>query len=60
MYYRGIGPEEGEVVPEEVAYDYALDRCLNGYERKEFKEMLVEWYFYGNWIRVGKDEEWEN
>lgn len=60
MYYRGIGPEEGEVVPEEEAYDYALDRCLNGHERKEFKEMLVEWYFSGNWISVGEDEEWEN
>lgn len=51
MYYRGIGPEKGEAVPGEEAYDYALDRCLNGYEHKEFKEMLVEWYFSGNWIK---------
>lgn len=40
-------------VPEKEAYEYALDCCLNGteQEQKEFKEMLVEWFFSGNWIR---------
>lgn len=38
-------------VPEDEAYEYALDRCLNGPEedQKEFKEMLVEWFYSGNW-----------
>ena len=40
-------------VPEDEAFEYALDRCMNGYEedRKEFKEMLVEWFYSGNWIK---------
>lgn len=38
-------------VPEDEAYEYALDRCLNGSEedQKEFKTMLVEWFYSGNW-----------
>lgn len=39
-------------VPESEAYDFALERCLNGSEEdmKEFKEMLVEWFYSGgNW-----------
>lgn len=40
-------------VPDSEAYEYALDRCMNGTEeeQKEFKEMLVEWFYSGNWIR---------
>lgn len=40
-------------VPEDEAYQYALERCLNGTEKehKEFKEMLVEWFYSGNWIK---------
>lgn len=57
MYYKGIGPEKGKAVPEEEAYDYALDRCLNGEEHEEFREMLVEWYFSGNWIKEEDDGE---
>ena len=53
MYFYGIGPDEGTVIEEEDAYNYALERCLCGSEsdRKEFREMLVEWFFSGNWIR---------
>ncbi len=42
-------------VPEEDAFDYALDRCLNGTEeeQKEFKEMLVDWFYSGNWVEEG-------
>lgn len=41
--------ETGNFVPESEAYEYALDRCLNGTEEeiKEFKEMLVEWFYSG-------------
>ena len=40
-------------VPEEDAYEYAFDRCLNGTEeeQKEFKLMLVEWFYSGNWVK---------
>ena len=43
----------GNFVPESEAYEYALEQCLHGSEEdiKEFKEMLVEWYFSGNWIK---------
>ena len=38
-------------VPEKEAYDYALAQCLYGSEedQKEFKKMLVEWFYSGNW-----------
>lgn len=40
-------------VPEEDAYEYALERCMNGSEeeQEEFKAMLVEWFFSGNWVK---------
>lgn len=51
--YRGIGPEEGHIVGDNEAYDYALERCLKGptEEQKEFRDMLVEWYYSGNWVK---------
>lgn len=59
MYYKGIGPEEGRIVEESEAYEYALERCLNGtlQEQKEFRGMLVEWYYSGNWIKEDGDGE---
>ena len=43
----------GNFVPESEAYEYALEQCLHGSEEdiKEFKEMLIEWYFSGNWVK---------
>lgn len=40
-------------VPEDEAFDYALDRCMNGSEaeQKEFREMLVDWFYSGNWVK---------
>lgn len=40
-------------VSDSEAYEYALERCLNGSEedQKEFREMLVDWFYSGNWIR---------
>ena len=51
--YIGIGPEAGIYVPDVDAYAYAIDRCLYGTETevKEFREMLVDWYYSGNWIK---------
>lgn len=55
--YLGIGPEEGIFIPEETAFQYALERCLHGSmeEQKEFREMLEEWYYSGNWIKEDQD-----
>ena len=51
--YIGIGPEKNTAVTEEEAFDYALERSLHGtpQDQQEFKEMLVEWFYSGNWIR---------
>ena len=52
--YLGIGPEEGIFVPEAEAFTYALERCQTGTEEegKEFREMLIDWYYSGNWIKT--------
>ena len=51
--YIGFGPEAGHYVPAAVAFEYALERCTKGTEedRKEFKDMLVEWFYSGNWVK---------
>lgn len=51
--YIGIGPESGTRVEDEDAYTYALERCLHGTEaeQEEFKEMLLDWYYSGNWVK---------
>lgn len=58
MYYEGIGPEQGTIVNDEDAYAYALERCLSGTEedKQDFKEILVEWFYSGNWAR--REEEY--
>lgn len=50
----------GNFVSEEDAFDYALERCLHGTEedQREFKEMLVEWFYSGNWVY--EDGEFEH
>lgn len=53
---KGPGYSEictGNFVPEEDAYDYALERCLHGTEenKREFEEMLIKWFYSGNWIK---------
>ena len=52
-YWEGIGPEDGKIIDDDVAFQYALERCTKGteQEQQDFEEMLVEWYFSGNWIR---------
>lgn len=56
MGFVGIGPEQGHFVDADKAYDYALERCLHGTKeeqeefKKEFKDMLVEWFYSGNWL----------
>ena len=62
-YYEGIGPEQGIIVQNEDAFDYALERCINGSEedkrefKEEFKELLPEWFYSGNFIERGIKNE---
>lgn len=45
---------ESVFVPDKEAYEYALDQCLHGSEedQKQFKKMLVDWYYSGgDWRR---------
>lgn len=49
----------GIFVLEEDAFDYALEHCFEMVPAgvgllkwtQEFKEMLVEWFYSGNWIK---------
>lgn len=56
--WRGIGPEAGKFVPADDGFRHAAQECgILVFEHTapladEFKEMLVEWYFSGNWIEV--------
>ena len=54
--YKQLGT--GVFVPEEDAFEYALEQCVETVPdsffgirwTEEFKEMLVEWFYSGNWI----------
>lgn len=61
LRYEGIGPNKYKNVMEYDAFDYAMHECgvqINPYRTldPEFKKMLVEWYFSGNWIEVREGE----
>lgn len=55
--YRDIF--SGTFVADEDAFDYALEQCLEDVPAgirelkwtQEFREMLVEWFYSGNWIK---------
>lgn len=57
--YVGVGPEQGKVIEEEQAYQYALERCLHGTpeDQQEFREMMVDWFYSGNFIKEEKKNE---
>lgn len=50
---------DGTFVPEEDAFDYAIDHCtkfvLSGLHKiewtEEFREMLVEWFYSVDWMK---------
>lgn len=52
--YEGIGPEKGIYIKEEDSLEFAVNRGLHGAsdEKQEFKEMVMEWFYSGNWIRT--------
>lgn len=55
--WKQIGTEI--FVPEKEAFDYALEQCVESHVEFlhdiewtwEFREMLVEWFYSGNWIK---------
>jgi hypothetical protein len=59
--YKGITLEKGKFVAAEDAFDYVCKQVgiaafyNSAPEAAEFKEMLIEWYFSGNWIEVYED-----
>lgn len=59
MYYRGIGPERGVIVPEDEAFEYALDRFQNGTpeEKKDFMDVFNEVYYSGNFVKEDGDAD---
>ena len=56
--WRGIGPNAGQYIPVEDGFSHiceqvGIDRFdETALEAEEFKEMLIEWYFSGNWLEV--------
>lgn len=57
MIYAGMGRNRGKTVDEDEALSYAMEQCGvtvddAAADAAEFKEMLVDWYFSGDWQRV--------
>ena len=56
-------PTDHIEVPEKEAFDYAAERCgivmtdPDAESAAEFREMLVEWFFSGNWIERNDEIE---
>ena len=52
--YVGICSEDGKVIKQEDALEYALMRCMTTDKEefvKEFGQEIEEWFFSGNWIK---------
>lgn len=54
MAYVGICTENGKRIDDEYALEYAMERCgiqaVGDEVDPEFAEMLVEWFYSGNWL----------
>lgn len=55
IVYQGIGKNKGQAVQESDALCYAMQHCgiqitYITKETEEFLNMLVHWYFSGNWL----------
>lgn len=62
VIYRNIKTEKE--VDEFEALDYVCKKCgikfeeiEDNLEQLELKEMLLQWYFSGNWIEIDEDDE---
>lgn len=63
--WRGIGPNAGKYIAAEDGFSYVRDQVgitlfdQTAPDAAEFKEMLIEWFFSGNWIEVYEEgEKW--
>ena len=57
--YKGIGQEHGKYIESYRADDYAAKQCgivLTSKTTDEFRKMLVEWFYSGNWTEDDDDE----
>lgn len=60
--WEGITCNAGEFVAAEDGFGYVCQQVgieqfdKTALEAEEFKAMLIEWYFSGNWIEVYKEE----
>ena len=60
--YRGFGHDAGKFVPFEERFDRAARECgITMHDptaplADEFRGMLVDWYFSGNWVEVLEDD----
>ena len=58
--WNGISSNEGKFVAAEDGFEYVCQQVgIEAFdsaapEADEFKEMLIEWYFSGNWIEAHK------
>jgi hypothetical protein len=64
--YVGIFAEKGKVMESDSdALSYAFEQCgiepIEDYSsvEPEFKQMLLDWYYSGNWTKYAR-EEWRN
>lgn len=61
--WRGIGPNQGRFVHADEAFDHVTHEVgiLDFHETApladEFRHMLIDWYFSGDWVGVWEDEE---
>lgn len=47
----GINTEKGKRIPDEEAFDYALEEIRKDSELfEEYKKSVVDWFFSGDWI----------
>ena len=60
--WTGFIENDGKFVRYEDGFDYAANECgivmhdLTAPLAGEFRGMLVEWFFSGNWIEVWEDD----
>ena len=57
--YVGICSEDGKIIKQEDALEYALMRCMTTDKEefiKEFGQDIEEWFFSGNWIELQESE----
>jgi hypothetical protein len=61
--WRGFGPNKGKFVEVGDAFPYVCEQVgitvfdPTAPDAAEFKEMLVDWYFSGNWVTIYEGED---